>query len=365
MIRILLVDDQNLVQQGIKSLLDQDPEIKVIGTVKDGRTALTQINQLRPDIVLLDIEMPGMDGITTTKYITHLAPQTKVIILSSHEDKKYLTRALMAGAKSYILKNSLMSDLKQSIVAVSNGYTQIESRLLAKIFDPSNLKQPKAPKANPPRQQLPKPPSISKQKARDHSSARVNNASVPDTQSLVFSDQVTSVNSPDGATTNPVDAVKIDSSRTDSTKSLNSVPAASQIDRSEATSKSFPDLVPEVESNPSAQLLPSGTISNSSAPQLGGQKPNQTLMLAVKQNHIQHAANRSPIAKYREAIINFCQAKKIQYQPLINLCQSKLAEYQAKLQPRLQLWYEKGWLANAALVFLGLVTVIIIHQMFS
>ncbi|MEL6499977.1 MAG: response regulator transcription factor, partial [Cyanobacteria bacterium J06623_1] len=354
MIRILLVDDQNLVQQGIKSLLDQDPEIKVIGTVKDGRTALTQINQLRPDIVLLDIEMPGMDGITTTKYITHLAPQTKVIILSSHEDKKYLTRALMAGAKSYILKNSLMSDLKQSIVAVSNGYTQIESRLLAKIFDPSNLKQPKAPKANPPRQQLPKLGSNSEQKARDHSSARVNNASVPDTQSLVFSDQVTSVNSSDGATTNPVDAVKISPSQTDDIQSPNSVPAASQIDLASARPEHFSDLAPEaeqVESDSSAQLLPNGTTPNVPTSQLEGQQFSHAIMLAPAQDKIPHLANRSPIAKYREAIINFYQAKKIQYQPLINLCQSRLAEYRAKLQPRLQLWYEKGWLANAALVF--------------
>ena len=98
MIRVLLVDDQNLVQQGIKVLLEQDPEIKVVGTVKDGRSAVMAIEKLSPDVVLLDIEMPGMDGITATKYITRLAPQTKVIILSSHEDKKYLTRALMACA---------------------------------------------------------------------------------------------------------------------------------------------------------------------------------------------------------------------------------------------------------------------------
>jgi|GEM_PF-2038011 len=140
MIRILLVDDQHLVQQGIKSLLDQDLELNVIATVDDGRSAVKEIEYLRPDIVLLDIEMPGMNGITTTKYITRLSPRTKVIILSSHEDRKYVTQALMAGAKGYILKNSLMSDLKQAIVAVNNGYSQIDSKLLAKVFDPSNLK---------------------------------------------------------------------------------------------------------------------------------------------------------------------------------------------------------------------------------
>ena len=144
MIRILLVDDQNLVQQGIKSLLDQDRELKVIGTVKDGQSAIKQINLLRPDIVLLDIEMPGMNGISVTKYITHFFPQTKVIILSSHEEKKYLVQALVAGANAYILKNSLMKDLKQAILAVDNGYFQIESRLLAKVLYSSKIKPPLA-----------------------------------------------------------------------------------------------------------------------------------------------------------------------------------------------------------------------------
>ena len=143
MIRILLVDDQHLVQQGIKSLIDQTSELTVIKTVDNGRSAVQEIEYLRPDIVLLDIEMPGMNGITTTKYITRLSPRTKVIILSSHEEKKYVTQALMAGAKGYILKSSLMSDLKQAIIAVNNGYSQIDSKLLAKVFDPSNFKPKK------------------------------------------------------------------------------------------------------------------------------------------------------------------------------------------------------------------------------
>ena len=140
MIRILIVDDQNLVQQGIKSLLDRDLDFKVIGTVRDGHNAVKQIAQIHPDIVLLDIEMPGMNGITVTKYINRVSPKTKVIILSSHEEKKYVTQALMAGAKGYLLKSSLMNDLKQAILAVNNGYSQIDSRLLAKVFNPENVR---------------------------------------------------------------------------------------------------------------------------------------------------------------------------------------------------------------------------------
>jgi len=140
MIRILLVDDQNLVQQGIKSLLEQDQNFKVIGTVEDGKSAIKQISLLRPDIVLLDIEMPGMNGITVTKYINHFLPETKVIILSSHEEKKYLVQSLVAGARSYILKSSLMQDLKQAILAVDNGYSLIESRLLARVLNSGTVK---------------------------------------------------------------------------------------------------------------------------------------------------------------------------------------------------------------------------------
>ena len=135
MIRILIVDDRNLIRLGIKSLLDRDSDFEIVGMVEDGRSAVRQVELLRPDIVLLDVEMPSMNGITATKYINRLAPNTKVIIISSHEDKKYVVKALMAGAKAYILKDSLTSDLKQTILAVNSGYSQIESKLLTKIFD--------------------------------------------------------------------------------------------------------------------------------------------------------------------------------------------------------------------------------------
>ena len=144
MIRILLVDDQSLIQEGIKALLDQHTELKVIGTVKDGRNAIKLVGLLHPDIVLLDIEMPGMDGITVTKHISRIAPETKVIILTSYEDKKYVMQSLLAGARGYILKSSLMKDLKQAILAVDNGYCQLESRLLDKIFNSDSIKSKKS-----------------------------------------------------------------------------------------------------------------------------------------------------------------------------------------------------------------------------
>lgn len=137
MIRILIASEQNSVRE-IKSLLNKDPDLKAIAVVRDGRSAVKQVDILSPDIVLLDLEMPIMDGITAAKYINHLYPDTKVIIFSSHEDKKYVVQSLMAGARAYILKHSLKKDLKQIVLAVNSGYCQIESKLLAKIFRPAN-----------------------------------------------------------------------------------------------------------------------------------------------------------------------------------------------------------------------------------
>ncbi|MEM6612095.1 MAG: response regulator, partial [Cyanobacteria bacterium P01_C01_bin.72] len=350
-----------------------------IGTVKDGRTAITKINELRPDVVLLDIEMPGMDGITTTKYITHLAPQTKVVILSSHEDKKYLTRALMAGAKSYILKDSLMTDLKQSIVAVNKGYTQIESRLLAKIFDPSNFKQAQGQKVSSSLKPQPKQsPSKRKKKVPDHSTARTNHhslsASTDDQQSLMSPEQVTSANLPNATVVNQVEQPETTIPEVDKIPNFQSITAVSQIN-------SYTENLVDSSSETDSEVEPLALANQSSSSNLSYQQPirgsaganlTNSLMLVKKLNRAKQVTNQfsitkyiAYIAKYKIAIAKFWTAKKVQYRPLIERCQSQFAQYMAQMQPRLQLWYEKGWLTNAALVLLGLVTFIIIHQMFS
>lgn len=141
MIRILIASEQSSMRQEIKSLLNKDPDFKAIAIVRDGRSAVKQVDLLSPDIVLLELEMPVMNGITAAKYINHLYPDTKVIILSSREEPKYVVQSLVAGAKAYILQHSLRTDLKQMIIAVNSGYSQIESRLLTKIFKPVNLKK--------------------------------------------------------------------------------------------------------------------------------------------------------------------------------------------------------------------------------
>lgn len=392
MIRILLVDDQNLVQQGIKSLLEQEPEIKVIGTVKDGRSAVMQINDLRPDVVLLDIEMPGMDGITATKYITHLAPQTKVIILSSHEDKKYLTRALMAGAKAYILKSSLTADLKQSIMAVNNGYSHIESRLLAKIFDPSNLKK-RDP--TPTKAQLKQSLDLGKprkQIAEVNRQTVVQEASSTKKQPLIFPDQG---NLADAVVLNqvaettevkpPKPEIQPESNQIPLLKSDQRVP---KINLSHSPSRSEEDfssdsnsnVVVEIEgsANTTNTLLPafppniaSNSTSQLSTSQLSTAQNQQDKSLMVALNstdHRQRVKKQPKIVKYKTELAQFWAAKKLQYEPVvrrfISQCQSRFIHYKAKLLPLLKKWHKKGWLANAGLGFLGLITMIIIHRMF-
>ncbi|MEM8720184.1 MAG: response regulator transcription factor [Cyanobacteria bacterium P01_G01_bin.39] len=118
-IKILLADDQRLIREGIKAILKQEPEIKVVGTAQDGKSAIAQVKKLQPDIVLIDIEMPKMNGITATKYICQCLPDTKVIVLTSHKNDDYLAQAIEAGASGYLLKNSLLHELTQAIYALS------------------------------------------------------------------------------------------------------------------------------------------------------------------------------------------------------------------------------------------------------
>ncbi|MEM6611573.1 MAG: response regulator transcription factor [Cyanobacteria bacterium P01_C01_bin.72] len=130
MIKILLADDQCLMLEGIKAILKHEPEIEIVGTAQDGQSAIAQVIKLRPDLVLIDIEMPRMNGIVATKYICENMPDTRVIVLTSHKKQSYLTQALQAGASGYLLKDTLVEDLKQAIHSLGRGYSYIEAKLL-------------------------------------------------------------------------------------------------------------------------------------------------------------------------------------------------------------------------------------------
>ena len=369
MIRVLLVDDQNLVQQGIKVLLEQDPEIKVVGTVKDGRSAVMAIEKLSPDVVLLDIEMPGMDGITATKYITRLAPQTKVIILSSHEDKKYLTRALMAGAKSYILKDSLMRDLRQSVISVYNGYTQIESRLLAKIFDPSNIKPNKNKKSAPSQSSIQNDSEAEDTKA----SAVAQNSQT--SEQMLFPDLTPEVSASDSrlsrsqAITDSASTIEhpsIDKDNNAESKHVSKKNAAPKVDLP-VTSVSLTDF--SSASDGTAKTTKEGkqpfsaTIPNPESQPLNSMHESQ--VTSEGKNSSQQLKKHSQFTRYKANADRFWVAKQIQYRPLLGWYKTKSSKLKSRVSPTIKQWHEKGWLDNAGLALLGLVTVVILHRVFS
>ncbi|MGF1588966.1 MAG: response regulator transcription factor [Pleurocapsa sp.] len=130
MIKILLADDQCLILEGIKEILKHEPEIEIVGTAQDGQSAIAQVKKLQPDIVLIDIEMPKMNGIIATKHICKYMPDTRVIVLTSHKNQNYLAQALQAGASGYLFKDSLIEDLKQVIHSLGKAYPESETKLL-------------------------------------------------------------------------------------------------------------------------------------------------------------------------------------------------------------------------------------------
>ncbi len=122
-IRILLADDHNVVRRGLRLLLESQAEFKVVGEAADGRQAVEQAEANHPDVVVLDVAMPNLSGIEAAQRILALRPQTAVVVLSMHSDEGYVLRALKAGAKGYLLKDSAEGDLIEAIKAVHGGKT--------------------------------------------------------------------------------------------------------------------------------------------------------------------------------------------------------------------------------------------------
>ena len=120
-IRILLADDHNIMRRGLRLLLERQAGFEVVAEAADGREAAERAEATRPDIVVLDIAMPNMSGIEAAQRIRALLPQAAIVILSMHSDESYVLRALKAGAKGYLLKDSAESDLIEAIKAVSEG----------------------------------------------------------------------------------------------------------------------------------------------------------------------------------------------------------------------------------------------------
>ena len=138
MIRILLVDDQRVIREGLKALLEPESDLQVVGSASNGQIAVEQVEALQPDVVLIDIQMPEMDGVTATRIIAQRFAETKVLVLSGYDDEQHLANALRAGAKGYLLKDTPAAELANAIRSVYKGYAQIGPGLFEKInFDTS------------------------------------------------------------------------------------------------------------------------------------------------------------------------------------------------------------------------------------
>lgn len=133
-IRILVVDDQNLIRETIQIYLEQEADLKVIGYAENGTEALEQIEKLDPDVVVLDLEMPGMDGLTTINNIRDLDRRTKILVLSSHDDRDRINSAIEAGAKGYLTKGTPAKELARAVRSVNQGYFQLGPGLMEKLI---------------------------------------------------------------------------------------------------------------------------------------------------------------------------------------------------------------------------------------
>jgi DNA-binding NarL/FixJ family response regulator len=145
MIRVLLVDDQAIIRQGLKSLLETKPDIQVVGDADNGQTALIQVEQLQPDVVLMDIRMPVMDGVTAIQRISQRFPAVKVLVLTTFDDDEYVLQAMRCGAKGYLLKDTLSEELAQAIRSTNKGYTHMGPGLFEKTLSAPAISQPKLP----------------------------------------------------------------------------------------------------------------------------------------------------------------------------------------------------------------------------
>lgn len=122
-IRVLIVDDHHLVRAGIAALLKNLKDIEVVGEAGSGLGALSKLKQLKPDVVLMDISMPEMDGLEATERVMEAEPGTKVLALTQYEQEEYVRRIMRAGARGYVLKSSLADELMTAIRAVHRGET--------------------------------------------------------------------------------------------------------------------------------------------------------------------------------------------------------------------------------------------------
>jgi DNA-binding NarL/FixJ family response regulator len=149
MIKVLLVDDQGLIRQGLRALLELESDLEIVGEGENGEQAINLVAEFQPDVVLLDIRMPIMDGVAATLEIQKRFAKTKILVLTTFDDDEYVSAALKNGAMGYLLKDTPSEELAVAIRAVYKGYTQlgpgIVKKLLTQFSNPTPTQSPPVP----------------------------------------------------------------------------------------------------------------------------------------------------------------------------------------------------------------------------
>ena len=134
-LKIIIADDHRIVREGLRNLLENHSRIKVIASVDDGLAVLEKAAQERPDIAILDITMPGLNGLETTRRLLEMHPKSKVIILSMHSDRQFVMEAMRAGASGYVLKDSAFQELLIAIRNVQENQVYLSGKIARLVID--------------------------------------------------------------------------------------------------------------------------------------------------------------------------------------------------------------------------------------
>jgi DNA-binding NarL/FixJ family response regulator len=157
LVRVLVVDDQQLVRDGIASLLRVQEGIAVVGTVTNGQEALEHAMTLRPDVILMDVRMPVMDGVEATDRILKELPSCSILMLTTFDDEAYVRDALRAGARGYLLKDLQAQDLARAVRAVSQGVFQLDAAVIERMLGATSEPHPVETGETAERMTLPQP----------------------------------------------------------------------------------------------------------------------------------------------------------------------------------------------------------------
>ena len=132
---ILLVDDHRIVREGLRTLLGQQPDLEVVGEAADGRDAVTQARLLRPDVIVMDIAMPELNGVEATRLILAELPQARVVALSMYADRRFVAEILRAGALGYVLKDGAFEELALAIRTITEGKTYLSPSIAGLVVE--------------------------------------------------------------------------------------------------------------------------------------------------------------------------------------------------------------------------------------